>query len=140
LGSALPRTRFHYVYLYSRFKCSYETISSCTWLARAPENIKWVHQVYQAILMSGLMGLELLLLNFALSNLKIETWYLSFIGFIGILIPIISVTAKKQRNWNPIVKRLYNKKTGVLRNLTDRYIEIYYITKTLELIKQKKKE
>ena len=86
------------------------------------------------------MGLELLLLNFALSNLKIETWYLSFIGFIGILIPIISVTAKKQRNWNPIVKRLYNKKTGVLRNLTDRYIEIYYITKTLELIKQKKKE
>jgi len=86
-----------------------------------PENIKWVHQVYQAILMSGVIGLELLLLNFALSNLKIETWYLSFIGFIGILIPIISVTAKNKETGSPLLND-FNKKN---RCTTKPYRQIY---------------
>ena len=73
--------------------------------------------------MSGLMGLELLLLNFALSNLKIETWYLSFIGLIGILIPIISVTAKNKETGSPLLNDFIIKK------------QVYYETLQTDILK-----
>lgn len=94
------------------------------------EIIKWVHQIYQAILMTGVVGVELILLNFTLSNLKAITWITWSVAAMLIL-PLLFLYTREDTGGSWLLGEIQNV-TGITRNFNDHLIIIYYITQILE--------
>jgi hypothetical protein len=105
--------------------------------------VKWVHQVYQAILFTGVIGLELVLINF-LFDLLMNTGLpdnsrllLLAVIVVSISFPIIGVWKRDEVTGAPWLPILLLKKSGVKQNINNRLIETFYISKLVELRNKK---
>lgn len=107
---------------------------------------KWILQVYQAILMAGVIGVGIVLLNFTLDSFKAftaskldissNTGWLFGLSFMIIFVATIVIT--NEDTGNPWLLDFMRERLTITHNMNERAIELFYITKTLEKNKQKR--
>jgi hypothetical protein len=104
--------------------------------------VKWAHQVYQAIVFTGVIGTVLVLINFLLDAFKSGPLdNLRLVGLVIVLILIsllvLSLLKRDKATRAPWLPNIILKRSGIKQSLNNRLIEAYYINKLLELRNEK---
>jgi hypothetical protein len=113
-----------------------------TMLKTLPENMKWYFDVLQAILITGVVGFVVSMAVLTTNNLIVSfsQWITWVLPLVFLAVPVLLAVMTNDETESSWLSYIIQHKLRIVHNLMELKIEMYYVSKIMEIKQEEKKK